>query len=107
MRALLQDIRYAVRTLRTAPGFLAARFDAMAAYTMTSRSRLVAAAAGSIASAWATRALQSLLFEVAPTDPLVLGVAAIALFAVAVAACIVPARKAARVDPVTALRSVG
>jgi ABC-type antimicrobial peptide transport system permease subunit len=68
---------------------------------------LAAAAAGSIASAWMTRALKSLLFEVAPMDPLVFAGAAFALFAVALAACIVPARKAARVDPVTVLRSAG
>jgi putative ABC transport system permease protein len=68
---------------------------------------LAAAGAGSIASAWMTGALKSLLFEVAPTDPLVFTGAAISMFGVALAACIVPARKAARVDPVTALRSAG
>jgi len=66
-----------------------------------------AAVAGSIASAWMTSALKSLLFEVAPTDPLVFAGAAISLFAVGITACIVPALRAARVDPVTALRSAG
>jgi ABC-type lipoprotein release transport system permease subunit len=48
--------------------------------------------------------LQKLLFEVGPTDPLTfVGVAAV-LGASAIAACYIPARRAARVDPMVALR---
>jgi putative ABC transport system permease protein len=51
------------------------------------------------------RLLASLLFQVAPADPLVLG-GAIALLAVAaLVAAALPARRVARVDPVTTLRS--
>jgi predicted permease len=58
--------------------------------------------AGAVA---ATRVLESLLFGVSPLDPLTF-VAVIALLAVtATLACALPAWRAARVDPVTALRS--
>ncbi|MEP6995536.1 MAG: FtsX-like permease family protein, partial [Acidobacteriota bacterium] len=53
----------------------------------------------------ASRALSSLLFSVRPTDPPTYAAVAVALSAVALLACYVPARRAARVDPMTALRA--
>jgi len=50
-----------------------------------------------------TRVMASLLFEVSPTDPVVLGGVTLLLAAVALAAGFLPARKAARIDPLAAL----
>lgn len=50
------------------------------------------------------RFLQSLLYEVAPNDPLTLGFVAVGLITAAVLASVLPARRATQVDPVTALR---
>ncbi len=51
-----------------------------------------------------TRFLTTLLFGVSPTNPLIYGTVAALLGSVAFLACWVPARRAARVDPMTALR---
>lgn len=52
-----------------------------------------------------TRFLQGMLFAVEPTDPLVFGLLAAAVLVVALAAVLVPARRAVRVDPMVALRN--
>ena len=60
---------------------------------------------GLVAAYFATKLLRSLLFEVDPLDPAVMTLAALAIFAVAVAASVIPARRASKVDPMEALRS--
>ena len=50
------------------------------------------------------RFVEGLLFEVSPLDPLMLGGGALLLALVAGAACAIPASRAARIDPVSALR---
>jgi predicted permease len=61
-------------------------------------------ALGLIAAVLVTRLMTSVLFEVRPGDPLILGSAAIVLGAVAMLASYVPARRATKVDPMLALR---
>lgn len=58
--------------------------------------------AGSVA---ASRLLQSFLFQVSPFDPIVMVISALVIFTLALAASALPARKAASVDPLEALRS--
>jgi ABC-type antimicrobial peptide transport system permease subunit len=53
----------------------------------------------------AGRSLSSLLYNVRPLDVLSYGVAAFLLLAVAAVAAWLPARRASRIDPMTALRS--
>jgi len=61
-------------------------------------------AVGLAAALTATQLLGNLLFGVSPQDPLVLGMVTAALAAVALLACYLPARRAANVDPMIALR---
>jgi predicted permease len=59
---------------------------------------------GLAGAVFATRYLTSLLYGIAPRDPVTLGAAAGMLGVVALVACYLPARRAMRVDPMVALR---
>jgi len=62
---------------------------------------IVIGTAGAIA---VTRYMTTLLFGVKPIDVVTFGVVAFVLALVVLVACIVPARRAARIDPLEALR---
>jgi ABC-type lipoprotein release transport system permease subunit len=59
--------------------------------------------AGMATAALLTRFLEALLYEVSPTDPATFALTAAAVLVVALIACTVPARRAARVQPVEAV----
>ena len=60
---------------------------------------------GTAAALAVSRSMQSLLFGVGQADPVTYGLTALALVIVALAASYVPARRATRIDPLTALRT--
>ena len=60
---------------------------------------------GAVVALLATGLLSGLLFGVRPTDPITYFLVALVLAAVAFAACVLPALRATRVDPLIALRT--
>jgi ABC-type antimicrobial peptide transport system permease subunit len=69
------------------------------------RPAVVGLVVGLVAAAGLSRLVAGMLYEVSPTDPLTLGAVSVALVGVALLASYLPARRAARVDPMIALRS--
>jgi putative ABC transport system permease protein len=65
---------------------------------------MIGVAIGLIASYALTRLMKTLLFGVSATDPLTFTVIALSLGLIAILACWIPARRAAKVDPMIALR---
>lgn len=65
---------------------------------------LIGIVVGTVGAVGLTRFMSSLLFGINARDPLVFGFAIGLLLAIALVACLIPARRATRVDPMTALR---
>ncbi len=102
--AYLVERRTAEVGVRMALGATAARVGGMVVGESLATAAL-GAAVGLAVAVPAARLLASLLFEVSPADPLALGVAVAVLVVVAAAASLVPALRAARIDPARALRA--
>lgn len=62
-------------------------------------------ALGTVAGVGLSRVMSGILVEVKPGDPATFAVIGLLLAIVSLAACLIPARRAAAVDPVVALRS--
>jgi len=60
--------------------------------------------AGATAALGIGQYVASQLFQVSPRDPMAFGIATATLLAVSAAACLIPARRATRVNPIDALR---
>jgi len=78
----------------------------IASMVLQQSSRLIAAGLviGLIGSIFSARLFQSLLFGIGPRDPFTFVLVVLVLTTVAVAACLIPALRAAGVDPIEALR---
>ena len=59
---------------------------------------------GMVGAVGLSRYLKSMLFELSPTDPVTYGIVAVVLLSVTIFACYIPARRAAKIDPMNALR---
>ncbi len=66
---------------------------------------LIGCGLGALAAVFATRLMRSLLFQVNPLDPVVIVLAAISIFVLALAASVIPAVRAASIHPMQALRN--
>jgi putative ABC transport system permease protein len=65
----------------------------------------VGAVVGLVAAGWGTKLIESQLHGVQRLDPISFALGAIVLIGAALAACVVPARRALAVDPMTAIRA--
>jgi putative ABC transport system permease protein len=65
---------------------------------------LLGVAAGAVAAFILTPVMSSLLFGISPSDPVTFGGSVVFLALVALLACYIPARRAAKVEPMVALR---
>jgi putative ABC transport system permease protein len=66
---------------------------------------LIGLALGLVGAFLVSRVMIGLLYGISPTDPLTFTGVSIVLLGVALLACLIPARRATRVDPIVALRA--
>ncbi|MPZ21461.1 MAG: hypothetical protein GEV06_26755 [Luteitalea sp.] len=103
---LRQDLRYGARALRRAPLFSLLAILTLALVLRQGAGWMAAGlAGGALGIVTVVQLLRDLLYEVAPFDPIALGVAIGMLLACATLALLAPVRRALRVDPAAALRA--
>ena len=68
------------------------------------RMALAGVAVGLLGTTLVARSLTSLLYGISALDPVTMGSASMVLFAIVLGACVLPARRAAKIDPIQALR---
>jgi putative ABC transport system permease protein len=68
------------------------------------RLALLGIGVGTVAALSLTRFMQSLIFGVSETDPYTFVLVAVGMIGIALAASYLPARQAARIDPIAAIR---
>jgi ABC-type antimicrobial peptide transport system permease subunit len=69
------------------------------------RLTLIGIAIGLVVAFTGMRVLKSLLFDVSPTDPVVLATTSVLLILIAAVASLAPTRRATKIDPVEAMRA--
>jgi predicted permease len=69
------------------------------------RMALAGVVIGLMGTALAARSMTSLLYGISALDPVTMGSASIVLIGIALGACVLPARRAAKIDPIQALRA--
>ena len=115
MQKIWQDLRYGARMLLKNPGITFVVILALAlgarlrdVLKLVVRQAMILALAGvgiGLLASWAlTRLMKSLLFSVSVTDPMTFVVIALLMTLIALLACLIPARRATKVDPLVALR---
>jgi ABC-type antimicrobial peptide transport system permease subunit len=104
MDSLLQNLRFAVRSLRKSPA-LTTSVVLTLALCIGAVLAGIGLAVGLGGALTLSRLLSSLLFQVSPTDPPAFASGTVVLTAVALIAAALPARRAARTDPMVALRN--
>ena len=97
----LQTREIGIRTALGAPRTGLLLFVLRRGFVLT----LAGVAAGAALAALVNRLLESLLYEIRPTDPVTFAFATLILLTVGATACFLPAHRATKVDPMVALRA--